>query len=180
MLFTFNFLDNVCAFTKTKKSVNDFRWQFRVLSAYAFVFWKIFEHVSNLPPKIRQTKRMKITNEKTSGLQKNWKDFYNSLQKFLCFSFHCTLVRSLLDLEMKKFQLQRPHKWLFIAMCMIPQVCIYIFLTASSPTQSKELLFWLVDLLPTTSHLPNLKHITSCYVIQVLYDMNWQDCLRQV
>ena len=46
------------------------------------------------------------------------------------------------------------------------------FLTASSPTQSKELLFWLVDLLPTTSHLPNLKHITSCYVIQVLYDMN--------
>ena len=24
-----------------------------------------------------------------------------------------------------------------------------------------------VDLLPTLSHLPNLKHITSCYVIQV-------------
>ena len=128
MLFTFNFLDNVCAFTKTKKSVNDFRWQFRVLSAYAFVFWKIFEHVSNLPPKIRQTKRMKIMNEKTSGLRKNWKDFYNSLQKSLCFSFHCTLVRSLLDLEMKKFQLQRPHKWLFIAMCMIPQVYIYFFI----------------------------------------------------
>ena len=128
MLFTFNLLDNVCAFTRTKKSVNDFRWQFRVLSAYAFVFWKIFEHVSNLPPKIRQTKRMKIMNEKTSGLRKNWKDFYNSLQKSLCFSFHCTLVRSLLDLEMKKFQLQRLHKWLFIAMCMIPQVWIYFLI----------------------------------------------------
>ena len=128
ILFTFYFLDNVCAFTKTKKSVNDFRWQFRVLSAYAFVFWKIFEHVSNLPPKIRQTKRMKIMNEKISGLQKNWRDFYNLLQKFLCFSFHCTLVRSLLDLEMKKFQLQRLHKWLFIAMCMIPQVYIYFFM----------------------------------------------------
>ena len=88
MLFTFIFLDNVCAFTKTKKSVNDFRWQFRVLSAYAFVFWKIFEHVSNLPPKIRQTKRMKIMNEKISGLQKNWRDFYNLLQKL----FRCCLT----------------------------------------------------------------------------------------
>ena len=30
------------------------------------------------------------------------------------------------------------------------------------------------------SHLPKLKGIAPCYVTRVLYDMNWQDCLRQV
>ena len=43
------------------------------------------------------------------------------------------------------------------------------FLTASSLTQSKELLRHYQE---TSRHLPNLKHITSCY------DMKWYDCIK--